>query len=535
MEKIDKMMKKICMEVQKGNADNTIKPMSRNDLESVAMLFASEVNRLNEIIESMKRHAFGRKSEKFDPNQLDIFELLGLKDSAVVVEEDSTAPAAKTAKKKSGKKKAFSGVPVKTVHIYPDSITCPRCGKTMSEISPLVTREIIYIPAKMYIRETIKHQYTCFDCFHRFYEPYGLPFQIHASSELMPVTLFPRSAATPEFVAHTAYELFTKCVPLYRQQKAYKDMGYTILRSDLSRWLWRSMDEYLRFIVDRMRRDFITLKLVHLDETELEVLEEIKRGFRSSDSYVWIGMSGENEDMQMAVYVYGPGRGKDELNKLLVVDGNHFSGVSMTDGYNVYDLYEYFSGHAGCIAHFKRKIDDAMKVQNSLYREFHSKSITSERRKQILDDNPVFREEVWLLERIGELAKWEGQLRDENAEPDKIKNLRETKELPILEKIHAKLMELEGNFMPSGKFSIAINYGINQWDKLIYYISNPECPTTNNRIERESVKPLVMTRKNVLFANSIEGAKSTMNWFSLFTSAKMNNLNVEKYISYALV
>ena len=100
MEKIDKMMKKICMEVQKGNADNTIKPMSRNDLESVAMLFASEVNRLNEIIESMKRHAFGRKSEKFDPNQLDIFELLGLKDSAVVVEEDSTAPAAKAAKKK---------------------------------------------------------------------------------------------------------------------------------------------------------------------------------------------------------------------------------------------------------------------------------------------------------------------------------------------------------------------------------------------------------------------------------------------------
>lgn len=361
-----------------------------------------------------------------------------------------------------------------------------------------------------------------------------MPLKVYGSDEPMPVTLFPRTAATPEFVAHTAYDLIKKCVPLYRQEKTYKDMGYTISRTLLCQWLFRSMDEYLHFIVDRMRRDFITLKLVHLDETELEVLEEIKRGFRSSDSYVWIGMSGEKEDMQMAVYVYGPGRGKDELNKLLVVDGKHFTGTSMTDGFNVYDKYPYFSGHAECMAHFRRKIDDAMKVQNSLYREFHSKSITSERRKQILDDNPVFREEVWLLEKIGELAKWEGQLRDENAEPDKIKNLRETKELPILDKIHAKLMELEGNFMPSGKFSIAINYGINQWDKLTYYISHPECPMTNNLIEREGVKPFVMTRKNVLFSNSIEGAQSMMNWFSLFTSAKMNNLDVEGYISYAL-
>lgn len=525
------------MEVQKGTADNTIKPMSRDDLEAVAALFASEVNRLKEIIESMKRQAYGRKSEKFDPNQLNIFQLLGLKDSTVVVEDnDSQAHDAEPVKKRGRKKGAriFSGIPVKTVDIYPDSITCPRCGRTMTEIRPVVTNELVYQPAKLFIRRTVKHQLACFSCFHLFDEPNNMPLKVYGSDEPMPVTLFPRTAATPEFVAHTAYDLIKKCVPLYRQEKTYKDMGYTISRTLLCQWLFRSMDEYLHFIVDRMRRDFITLKLVHLDETELEVLEEIKRGFRSSDSYVWIGMSGEKEDMQMAVYVYGPGRGKDELNKLLVVDGKHFTGTSMTDGFNVYDKYPYFSGHAECMAHFRRKIDDAMKVQNSLYREFHSKSITSERRKQILDDNPVFREEVWLLEKIGELAKWEGQLRDENAEPDKIKNLRETKELPILDKIHAKLMELEGNFMPSGKFSIAINYGINQWDKLTYYISHPECPMTNNLIEREGVKPFVMTRKNVLFSNSIEGAQSMMNWFSLFTSAKMNNLDVEGYISYAL-
>lgn len=311
-------------------------------------------------------------------------------------------------------------------------------------------------------------------------------------------------------------------------------MGYTMLRGTLSRWLWRSVNDYLRFIVDRMRRDFIDLKFVHLDETEIEVLEEIKRGFRSSDSYVWIGMSGEHEDRQMAVYYYGPGRSYAELEKMLVIDGKHFSGSSMTDGFGVYDLYEHFSGHAGCIAHFKRKIDDAMKVQKHIYREFHSSSTTRERRREILEENKAFREQLWLLEKISRLSEWEGRLRDAKAEPEFIKKVRETKELPILNEIHAKLLELEGDLMPSGKFSAAVNYGLNQWEKLIYYISHPECPMTNNLIEREGVKPFVMARKNVLFANSIEGAESMMIWFSLITSAKMNKLNVEKYISYVL-
>lgn len=103
-----------------------------------------------------------------------------------------------------------------------------------------------------------------------------------------------------------------------------------------------------------------------------------------------------------------------------------------------------------------------------------------------------------------------------------------------MNEIHARILELEQKFMPSGKFSTAINYMINQWDKLTYYISHPESPMTNNLIEREGVKPFVMTRKNVLFANSVKGAESLMNWFSLFTSARMNNLDVRKYISYAL-
>lgn len=305
MNKIDKMMNKICTEMQKGNAENIIKPMSRDDLEALAKHFASEVNRLKEIIESMKRQAYGRKSDKLNHDQLNIFELLDLEDSAIVVDDSDSliSAAAKPAKKRGRKKgaKLYAGIPVKTIHIQPDSINCPRCGAKMTEIAPAVTNELVFVPARMYIRRTVKHQYACFKCYHLLDEPNGFPLSIHQADAPLPVTLFKGAAATPDFVAHTAYELFKKCVPLYRQEKAYKDMGYYVTRGLLCEWLSRSMDEYLKFIVERMRRDFITLKFVHLDETELEVLEEIKNETRKSDSYVWIGMSGEHEDRWLSI------------------------------------------------------------------------------------------------------------------------------------------------------------------------------------------------------------------------------------------
>ena len=53
--------------MQKGNADNIIKFIAREDLEIVIMLLASKVNNLTGIVFSMKRQSFGRKRDKFNP------------------------------------------------------------------------------------------------------------------------------------------------------------------------------------------------------------------------------------------------------------------------------------------------------------------------------------------------------------------------------------------------------------------------------------------------------------------------------------
>lgn len=58
-------------------------------------------------------------------------------------------------------------------------------------------------------------------------------------------------------------------------------------------------------------------------------------------------------------------------------------------------------------------------------------------------------------------------------------------------------------------------------------------PLTNSRAER-AIRPFAVHRKNWLFAYSIEGAKTNAVMYSLIESAKVNNLNIEKYIRYLL-
>ena len=56
---------------------------------------------------------------------------------------------------------------------------------------------------------------------------------------------------------------------------------------------------------------------------------------------------------------------------------------------------------------------------------------------------------------------------------------------------------------------------------------------SNNRSER-AIKGLVMGRKNWLFSQSFEGAKSSAIILSLLETAKRNGLDSEKYLTYLL-
>lgn len=59
--------------------------------------------------------------------------------------------------------------------------------------------------------------------------------------------------------------------------------------------------------------------------------------------------------------------------------------------------------------------------------------------------------------------------------------------------------------MPLCALGQAINYCLNQWDKLVAFMQDGRLEIDNNRSER-SIKPFVLGRKNWLFANTPRGA-----------------------------
>jgi hypothetical protein len=53
-------------------------------------------------------------------------------------------------------------------------------------------------------------------------------------------------------------------------------------------------------------------------------------------------------------------------------------------------------------------------------------------------------------------------------------------------------------------------------------------------MEREGIKPFVISRKNWIFSGSPDGAESSSMLFSMITTAKEHNLNPQAYLYYVL-
>jgi transposase len=84
---------------------------------------------------------------------------------------------------------------------------------------------------------------------------------------------------------------------------------------------------------------------------------------------------------------------------------------------------------------------------------------------------------------------------------------------------------------PLSPFGLAVNYGRQQWPKLVRFLEDGRIKIDNNRAER-STKPFVIGRKNWLFANTPKGARASAIIYSLVESAKENKLNPYAYLNH---
>ena len=87
--------------------------------------------------------------------------------------------------------------------------------------------------------------------------------------------------------------------------------------------------------------------------------------------------------------------------------------------------------------------------------------------------------------------------------------------------------------LSGSKLGIALEYSLKYETTFRTILSDGNLVLSNNIAER-AMKTLVMGRKNWLFSQSFEGAKSTAIILSLLETAKRHGLDSEKYITYLL-
>lgn len=85
--------------------------------------------------------------------------------------------------------------------------------------------------------------------------------------------------------------------------------------------------------------------------------------------------------------------------------------------------------------------------------------------------------------------------------------------------------------LPKSGLGKAVQYCLNQWDKLVAFLEDGRLEIDNNRSER-SIKPVVIGRKNWLFSNTPQDARASAIIYSIVETAIANGLYPYYYLRY---
>jgi len=219
---------------------------------------------------------------------------------------------------------------------------------------------------------------------------------------------------------------------------------------------------------------------------------------------LWLYRS-SREGPGIVLYDYQRTRASKHPNRFLA----GFKGYLHVDGYAGYNALTNIT-LVGCWAHARRKFDEALKALPA------EKSNAQVAAKEGLE----FCNRLFAIERkIKELSAEERY------------KIRLERSRPLVDDFYAWLKYQKPRVLPKSAFGQAINYCLNQRERLVAFLIDGRLELDNNRSER-SIKPFVIGRKNWLFANTPRGAKASATIYSIVETAKENGLNPFAYLKY---
>lgn len=469
-------------------------------------------------LQQLLRRLYGRSSEKIDPKQMALFaemlKQLEAHDSPIEPEPIPEAAAPAGNHKGHGRRKLAADLPrERVVHDLSDEEKpCPCCGTMRTIIGQEVSEQLDFVPAKVKVIEHVRLKYICKPCEAKAAE--GGPQIAVAEKPLAPIE---KGLAAPGLLSYVIVSKYADHLPLNRLERILERHDIDIARSTMCDWM-RQSAEALKPLYDVMVQEVLASKVIHTDDTPVDVLDKNLPQTRTGRFWVYLG----DETHPQVVFDYTPSRKRDGPMAFLKDWGKDTRRYLQADAFGGYD--GIYAGEAGgnvvevaCMAHARRKFYEAQKTD----RRNSAQALAYIR---LLYDVET---QVW--------EQFQSQPKDGNARPlGAIRvELREKLAAPRLEEFKKWLVSLQavcgGQVLPKSAMGQAVMYALNQWDALCVYTTDGDLNIDNNAAEN-ALRRIAVGRKNWLFAGSDNGGRTAAILFSLIASCQRHNVEPFAYL-----
>lgn len=442
----------------------------------------------------LRQRLFGRKSEQTTDLATPQLALFNEAESIAEpvgedVEEEVVAPA-----KRRGKRKPLpADLPrIEVIHELPEhELTCA-CGCRKHVIGEEVSEQLEIVPMQIRVIKHVRKVYGCRDC------------ETAPVTADKPAQLIEKSMASPSVLAMLLTTKYVDGLPLHRFEKVLSRHGIDIPRQTLARWVIQC-GEHFQPLLNLMRDSLLTSRVIHCDETRVQVLKEPDRE-PSSQSWMWV-QTGGPPGKPVILFDYSTNCSQEVPTRLL----NGYCGYLMTDDYAGYNALGAQDGveRLGCWAHARRKFVEAQKVQPK---------------------GKTGRADI-ALKLISKLYGIEIAFKESSDEGRK--NGRQDLSLKVMSELKAWMEKTLPYMTTQNALGKAVTYLANNWSKLERYVEQGYLPIDNNTAER-AIRPFVIGRKNWLFSDTPKGATASAQLYSMVETAKANGQEPYAWLRHAL-
>ena len=317
------------------------------------------------------------------------------------------------------------------------------------------------------------------------------------------------SLVSPSLEAAIMNAKYVNAVPLYRQEKEFERYGLHVSRQSMANWTIQCADRCLAVLYGYLHEKRYGYHVLQADETPVLVNKDGRPA--GSKSYMWVYRTGRMyTDRQIVLYEYQRTRNASHPREFL----KDFSGVCVTDGYQVYHTIENEREDmkiAGCWSHARRRFDEAVKA------------LPKTKQK----DSPAY----LALSMTQGIYREEGQLKDLPARERQDRRQRNVR--PLAEAYFTWVRENIGKVPQKSKAWEGFSYSLNQEKYLKVFLDDGEVPMDNNAAE-QSIRGFCIGKKNWAMIDTVAGANSSAIIYSIAETAKANNLKPYDYFEYLL-